>query len=214
IYADSGSILGKGTYRPPDIQYSKEWKGSVVGASPAYSTQTCIAEVTVDSETGDLTIDHLTLAHDCGFAINRKSIEGQLEGSMCHGLSEALFEEMIFDGKGRLMNPTLGDYKIPTALDVPDMNAIIIESNEPNGPFGAKEVGEGCILPVVPAIINAIRDACGVVIMELPITSEKILKSLKAKEAAKAEQYIYKPPAAADKILARAAELSKGTSAR
>jgi len=65
----------------------------------------------VDSETGDLTIDHLTLAHDCGFAINRKSIEGQLEGSMCHGLSEALFEEMIFDGKGRLMNPTLGDYK-------------------------------------------------------------------------------------------------------
>jgi 4-hydroxybenzoyl-CoA reductase subunit alpha len=88
------------------------------------------------------------------------------------------------------MNPTLGDYKIPTALDVPDMNAIIIESNEPNGPFGAKEVGEGCILPVVPAIINAIRDACGVVIMELPITSEKILKSLKAKEAAKAEQYI------------------------
>jgi 4-hydroxybenzoyl-CoA reductase subunit alpha len=168
----------------------------------------------VDSETGDLTIDHLTLAHDCGFAINRKSIEGQLEGSMCHGLSEALFEEMIFDGKGRLMNPTLGDYKIPTALDVPDMKAIIIESSEPNGPFGAKEVGEGCILPVVPAIINAIRDACGVVIMELPITSEKILKSLKAKEAAKAEQYIYKPPVAADKILARAAELSKGTSAR
>ena len=112
------------------------------------------------------------------------------------------------------MNPTLGDYKIPTALDVPDMNAIIIESNEPNGPFGAKEVGEGCILPVVPAIINAIRDACGVVIMELPITSEKILKSLKAKEAAKAEQYIYRQPAAADKILARAAELSKGTSAR
>jgi 4-hydroxybenzoyl-CoA reductase subunit alpha len=214
IYADSGSILGKGTYRPPDIQYSKEWKGSVVGASPAYSTQTCIAEVTVDSETGDLTIDHLTLAHDCGFAINRKSIEGQLEGSMCHGLSEALFEEMIFDDKGRLMNPTLGDYKIPTALDVPDMNAIIIESNEPNGPFGAKEVGEGCILPVVPAIINAIRDACGVVIMELPITSEKILKSLKAKEAAKAEQYIYKPPESADRILERAAELSKGISAR
>jgi 4-hydroxybenzoyl-CoA reductase subunit alpha len=214
IYADSGSILGKGTYRPPELQYSKEWKGSVVGASPAYSTQTCIAEVTVDFETGDLTIDHLTLAHDCGFAINRKAIEGQLEGSMCHGLSEALFEEMIFDTKGRLMNPTMGDYKIPTALDVPDMDAIIIESNEPNGPFGAKEVGEGCILPVVPAIINAIRDACGVVIMELPITSEKILKGLKAKEAAKAEFYIYKPPESADKILERAAELSKGTSAR
>ena len=214
IYADSGSILGKGTYRPPELQYSKEWKGSVVGASPAYSTQTCIAEVTVDSETGNLTIDHLTLAHDCGFAINRKAIEGQLEGSMCHGLSEALFEEMIFDSKGRQMNPTLGDYKIPTTMDVPDMDAIIIESNEPNGPFGAKEVGEGCILPVVPAIINAIRDACGVVIMELPITSEKILKSLKAKEAAKAEYFIYKPPESADRIIDRAAELSRGSSAR
>jgi 4-hydroxybenzoyl-CoA reductase subunit alpha len=214
IYAQSGSIIGKGTYRPPELQYSKEWKGSVVGASPAYSTQTCIAEVTVDFETGNLTIDHLTLAHDCGFAINRKSVEGQLEGSMCHGLSEALFEEMIFDNKGRLMNPTMGEYKIPTTLDVPDMTSIIIESDEPNGPFGAKEAGEGCILPVVPAIINAIRDACGVVIMELPITSEKILKSLKAKEVAKADFYIYTPPKSADRILDRAAELSKGSLAR
>ena len=141
-------------------------------------------------------------------------IRRTLKGSMCHGLSEALFEEMVFNNKERLMNPTLGDYKIPPALYVPDMDAIIIESNEPNGPFGAKEVGESCILPVVPAIINAIRDACGVVIIELPITSEKILKSLKSKEAAKAEQYVYKPPANADKILARAAELSNGTYAR
>jgi len=118
IYADSGSILGKGTYRPPDIQYSKEWKGSVVGASPAYSTQTCIAEVTVDPNTGDLTIDHLTLAHDCGFRdqpeINRRPT-GRIDVPR---LSEALFEEMIFDNKGRQLNPTLGDYKIPTTMDV------------------------------------------------------------------------------------------------
>jgi len=214
IYAESGSILGKGTYSPPELQYSKEWKGAVIGASPAYSTQTCIAEVTVDFETGDLTIDHLTLAHDCGFAINRKAVEGQLEGSMCHGLGEALFEEMIFDDKGRLMNASLGDYKIPTVLDVPEMKAIIIESNEPNGPFGAKEVGEGCILPVVPAIINAVRDACGVVIMELPISSERILKALKAKEASGEALYIYKPPASADRIIDQAAKLSAGAATR
>jgi len=210
IYAESGSILGKGTYSPPELQYSKKWKGAVIGSSPAYSTQACIAEVTVDFETGDLTIDHLTLAHDCGFAINRKAVEGQLEGSMCHGLGEALFEEMVFDDKGCLMNASLGDYKIPTVLDVPEMKAIIIESNEPNGPFGAKEVGEGCILPVVPAIINAVRDACGVVIMELPISSERILKALKAKEASGEALYIYKPPASADRIIDQAAKLSTG----
>jgi 4-hydroxybenzoyl-CoA reductase subunit alpha len=214
IYAESGSILGKGTYSPPELQYSKEWKGAVIGSSPAYSTQACIAEVTVDFETGDLTIDHLTLAHDCGFAINRKAVEGQLEGSMCHGLGEALFEEMIFDDKGCLMNASLGDYKIPTVLDVPEMKAIIIESNEPNGPFGAKEVGEGCILPVVPAIINAVRDACGVVIMELPISSERILKALKAKEASGEALYIYKPPASADRIIDQAAKLSAGAAAQ
>jgi 4-hydroxybenzoyl-CoA reductase subunit alpha len=214
IYAQDGSILGKGTYSPPELQYSKEWKGSVVGASPAYSTQTCIAEVTVDSETGNLTIDHLTLAHDCGFAINRKAVEGQMEGSMCHGLGEALFEEMIFDDNGCLLNASLGDYKIPTTVDVPEMKAIIIESNEPNGPFGAKEVGEGCILPVVPAIINAIRDACGIVVMDLPISSEKILKALKEKDATGVSPCIYKPSANADKIVDRIAELSSGLEAR
>jgi 4-hydroxybenzoyl-CoA reductase subunit alpha len=121
IYAKSGSILGKGTYSPPELQYSQEWKGSVVGASPAYSTQTCIAEVTVDLDTGDLSIDHLTLAHDCGFAINRMAVEGQMEGSMCQGLGEALFEEVLFDDKGRMMNANFGDYKIPTSVDVPEM---------------------------------------------------------------------------------------------
>jgi 4-hydroxybenzoyl-CoA reductase alpha subunit len=208
IYAKSGSILGKGTYSPPKLQYSHEWKGAVVGASPAYSTQTCIAEVTIDLETGDLSIDHLTLAHDCGFAINKMAVEGQMEGSMCQGLGEALFEEVIFDDKGRMMNGNMGDYKIPTSVDVPEMKAIIIESNEPNGPFGAKEVGEGCILPVIPAIINAIHDACGIVIMELPISSERIRAALKAKEASGNDPYIYKPPAMADKIIDRAVELS------
>jgi 4-hydroxybenzoyl-CoA reductase alpha subunit len=207
LYARKGTIIGKGTYRPPDLQYSKEWKGSVVGASPAYSTQTCIAEVSVDTDTGQISIDKLTLAHDCGFAINRQAVEGQLEGSMCQGLGECLFEEVVFDDKGKIINASYSDYKIPTSVDVPDIKGIIIESHEPNGPFGAKEVGEGSILPVIPAIINALHDACGIVIMELPVTAERVLDALLLKQESGESKYIYKPPAIADAVIERAQEL-------
>jgi 4-hydroxybenzoyl-CoA reductase subunit alpha len=100
LYNQSGQVIGKGTYSPGEIQEFKDWKGSAVGSSPAYSTQTCIAEVSVDLDTGKLTVDKVTLAHDCGFALNRTAVEGQMEGSMCHGLSETLFEQMLFDDKG------------------------------------------------------------------------------------------------------------------
>jgi 4-hydroxybenzoyl-CoA reductase subunit alpha len=209
LYNQSGQVIGKGTYSPGEIQEFKDWKGSAVGSSPAYSTQTCIAEVTVDLDTGKLTVDKVTLAHDCGFALNRTAVEGQMEGSMCHGLSETLFEEMLFDDKGHLINRTLGDYKIATALDVPELDAIIIETNEPAGPFGAKEVGEGCIIPILPAIINAINDACGAVIMDLPVTSEKILMALKAKEDAKTERFVTEIPPNALKLLDIAREITQ-----
>jgi CO/xanthine dehydrogenase Mo-binding subunit len=160
-------------------------------------------------ETGKLTVDKVILAHDCGFALNRTAVEGQMEGSMCHGLSETLFEEMVFDDKGRLINRTLGDYKIATALDVPELEAVIVETHEPAGPFGAKEVGEGCIIPVLPAIINAVNDACGVVIMDLPVTSEKILRALKAKEAAKTDRFITEIPPNAMKLLDKGQALTK-----
>jgi CO/xanthine dehydrogenase Mo-binding subunit len=210
MYASQGTIYGTGTYTPPEMQYSKEWKGSIVGASPAYSTQSSIAEVTVDMETGQLTVDRLYLAHDCGTALNRQSVEGQLDGSMCHGLGEALFEEVVFDNKGNILNNDLGNYKIPTFLDVPELSALIIESDEPNGPFGAKEAGEGCILPVIPAIISAVYDACGVLILDLPITSEKIYQGIQAKKKAGTKTYILKPSEHADKIIDRAAELARG----
>ena len=209
LYAKNGPVMGKGTYEPGEIQEFKDWKGSAVGSSPAYSTQTCIAEVSVDPDTGKLSVDKVTLAHDCGFALNITAVEGQMEGSMCHGLSEALFEEMIFDSKGRLVNRTLGDYKIATALDVPELSAVVIESNEPGGPFGAKEVGEGCIIPILPAIINAVYDACGVVIMDLPITSEKILKAIKAKDAAKTDRFIFEPPAPALRLIEKGREITR-----
>jgi len=97
------------------------------------------------------------------------------------GLGETLFEEVKFDEKGKLLNPTLGEYRIPTMLDMPNVNTIIVESNEPNGPYGAKEVGEGAILPTIPAIVNAVYDAVGVRINELPVTAERVFMALKGR---------------------------------
>jgi 4-hydroxybenzoyl-CoA reductase subunit alpha len=123
----------------------------------------------------------MTDAHDCGFAINRTSVEGQMEGSLSMGLGEAMFEEVQFDEKGRILNANLGEYKIPTSLDMPGVKTIIVESHEPNGPFGAKEVGEGAIMPTIPAILNAVYDATGVRINELPLKPERIFMALKEK---------------------------------
>jgi 4-hydroxybenzoyl-CoA reductase subunit alpha len=120
----------------------------------------------------------MTGAHDCGFAINRTQVEGQMQGSMSMGLGHALFEEVLFDRKGRVINANLADYKIPTSRDMPELQSIIVESHEPNGPFGAKEVGEGAIMPTIPAILNAIYDATGVQITELPVTPERIVRGL------------------------------------
>jgi 4-hydroxybenzoyl-CoA reductase subunit alpha len=130
----------------------------------------------------------MTDAHDCGLAINRTSVEGQMEGSLCMGLGEALFEEVKFDEKGKILNPNLAEYKIATALDMPNVDAIIVESNEPNGPFGAKEVGEGAIMPTIPAILNAVSDAIGVRISELPLTPERVYMAIKdAKKGGKSQ---------------------------
>ncbi len=138
-----------------------------------------MVEVTVDRATGKITVDDMTDAHDCGLAINKTMVEGQMQGSLSMGLGEALFEEVKFDEKGALMTPSLGEYRIATALDMPNIDTLIIESGEPNGPFGAKEVGEGAIMPTIPAILNAVYDATGVRITELPLTPERVLLALK-----------------------------------
>ncbi len=182
-YIEKGTIVSAGAYKPGEL--GGKYKGATVGTSPAYGCSAQIVEVTVDMETGKVTVDKMTDAHDCGFAINRTNVEGQMQGSLSMGLGEALFEEVKFDEKGRVANPTFGEYRIPTALDMPNVNTIIIESNEPNGPFGAKEVGEGAIMPTIPAILNAIYDAVGVRIDELPVTSERIYNAIKEKERKK-----------------------------
>jgi 4-hydroxybenzoyl-CoA reductase alpha subunit len=182
-YLKGGTLVGTGKYKPPRL--GGDYKGAAVGTSPAYGCSAQVVEVTVDLETGQVTIDNMTDAHDCGLAINRASVEGQMQGSLSMGLGECLFEEVKFDAHGRVVNASLGEYRIPTALDMPNVKTIIVESNEPNGPYGAKEVGEGAIMPTIPAMLNAIYDATGVRVTELPCTSERLYMAIRAKEEKK-----------------------------
>lgn len=184
-FLSKGSIVGTGKYKPPKLGGS--FKGATVGTSPAFGCSAQVAEVKVDMETGEVTVLKMTGAHDCGFAINRTNVEGQMQGSISMGLGQALMEEVQFDDKGRILNSNLAEYKIPTSMDMPELEAIIIESDEPNGPFGAKEVGEGAIMPTIPAILNAIYDATGVYVEDLPVTPEKVLKAIRDKEATAVE---------------------------
>lgn len=179
-FLKGGTLVGTGKYKPHRLGGS--YKGAAVGTSPAYGCSAQVVEVTVDLETGEITVDNMTDAHDCGLAINRTLVEGQMQGSLSMGLGECLFEEVKFDSRGRILNASLGEYRIPTALDMPKVRSIIVESKEPNGPYGAKEVGEGAIMPTIPAILNAVYDATGVRINELPVSSERLFMALKEKQ--------------------------------
>jgi 4-hydroxybenzoyl-CoA reductase subunit alpha len=169
--------VGTGKYKPQAL--GGKYKGATVGTSPAYGCSAQVVELSVDEETGRITIEKMIDAHDCGLAINRTSVEAQMQGSISMGLGEALFEEVKFDARGRIINADLAEYKIPSALDMPPVEAIVVESDEPNGPYGAKEVGEGAIMPTIPAILNAVYDAIGVRIYELPMTPERIYSAIK-----------------------------------
>jgi len=176
-----GALVAKGTYAPPEQARGGKFKGAGVGPSPSYSYSAQVAEVSVDTETGRVQVHRVIAAHDCGKALNPMTVEGQIEGSVYMGLGQALQEEMIWN-KGRLMNPSLLEYRIPSTLETPEIESIIVESIDPEGPFGAKEAGEGSLAATIPAIANAIYDAVGVRINTLPITPEKILAALSEKQ--------------------------------
>lgn len=177
-FSVNGPLLGKGHYSPPE-GLGGNYKGAAVGTSPAFSFAASICEVDVDVETGKVKVVNFWDAHDCGTAINPMAVEGQVEGAIVMGMSETLLENQVFDNKGVMLNPDLHNYLIATSADLPKIDSSIVDSYEPNGPYGAKEVGEGATLPVLGAIANAIQDAVGVRIKELPITPEKILNALK-----------------------------------
>lgn len=172
-----GALNTSGFYNSPKL--GGDFKGAGAGLSPSYSFGALVAEVKVDTETGFVKVLNMWGAHDCGKALNPLAVEGQLEGSWHMGLGQAVSEEMRYM-KGLLLNANLLDYKIPTTLDTPDIHVNIIETIDPEGPFGAKETGEGALHPSIPSIANAIYDAVGVRITSLPIKPEDILAKLKA----------------------------------
>ncbi|MFY9529480.1 MAG: 4-hydroxybenzoyl-CoA reductase subunit alpha [Candidatus Acidiferrales bacterium] len=178
-----GALVAQGAYAPPEEARGGKFKGAGVGPSPSYSYSAQVAEVTVDPETGRVRVDKIVAAHDCGKALNPLTVEGQIEGSVYMGFGQALQEEMIWES-GRLMNPSLLEYRIPSTLENPEIESIIVESEDPEGPFGAKEAGEGSLAATIPAIANAIYDAVGVRINTLPITPEKVLEAIRQKQKA------------------------------
>jgi CO/xanthine dehydrogenase Mo-binding subunit len=185
-----GTIGTTGSYTPP--RSPARYKGGGVGPTPTYSYTAAVVEVDVDPDTGWITVPRVWIAHDIGRAINPTLARGQVEGSVYMGLGEALMEEQAFRRlPPRLSNalvhkfPSMLEYKSPTSLDMPEIFTDLIEHPDPEGPFGAKEVGQGPLLPIMPAVANAVYDAVGVRIDQIPVTPEKIARALKAKAAGK-----------------------------
>jgi CO/xanthine dehydrogenase Mo-binding subunit len=145
---------------------------------PDYAFGAHAIEVAVDTETGEITVLKSVGAHDVGQAINPAAVQGQIEGGAAQGQGYALSEELIYR-EGRLMTPSFSEYLIPTAMDMPEVQSIILESRSGLGPFGAKGIGEPSLTPVAPAIANAVADAIGVRIHDLPITPEKVVNALR-----------------------------------
>jgi len=189
----NGALTATGSYKPPKL--GGPFKGSGVGPSPAYSYSAAVVEVDVDPRTGWVTVDKVWLAHDIGRALNPMLVEGQVEGSIYMALGEVLMEEQEFRGErgprvlGVHRIPSMLEYKSPTTFETPEMHTFLVETIDPEGPFGAKEVGQGPLLPVIPAVANAVYDAVGVRIDETPITPDKVLRALEARAEGKGGRF-------------------------
>jgi 4-hydroxybenzoyl-CoA reductase subunit alpha len=189
-----GTIGTVGSYTPP--KSPALYKGGGVGPSPTYSYSAAVVEVVVNPTTGWITVAKIWIAHDIGRALNPTLARGQVEGSVYMGLGEALMEEQEFRRLPKRLShalvhkfPSILEYKSPTSLDMPDVVTELIEEPDPRGPFGAKEVGQGPLLPIMPAVANAVYDAVGVRIDEVPITADKIVKALAEKKAGRTPRF-------------------------
>jgi 4-hydroxybenzoyl-CoA reductase alpha subunit len=169
-------LVTAGSYTAPKL--AGPYKGAGVGPSPAYSFTASIVELDCDPETGVVDVDRIWIAHDIGKPINRVAVEGQVVGSVYMALGEALYEEQAFRG-GYLKNPSILEYRSPTFLEMPEVETFLVETDDPEGPYGAKEVGQGPLLPVIPAVANAIYDAIGVRVDEVPISPDKVVQAVR-----------------------------------
>jgi len=180
VYAESksGTIATAGSYTPP--RSPGRYRGAGVGPTPTYSYSACVVELSADEETGDIAARKIWIAHDIGQAINRNLAIGQVEGGVYMGLSEALMEEMAYRPRRQGVHkiPSMLEYKSLTTMEMPDVETILIEDPDERGPFGAKEAGQGPLLPVMPAVANALHDALGIRVDQVPITPELVLEAL------------------------------------
>jgi 4-hydroxybenzoyl-CoA reductase subunit alpha len=181
---DDGTITVTGNYSTiPESHGGKKYRGAAIGGTMGYSYSAQVVEVTVDEETGEVTVDKVWVAHDCGKALNRLTVEGQIQGSVWMGMGQAMSEEVAYHD-GLLVTANMLDYRVPTIQDSPPMEVGIVESNDPHGPFGAKEAGEGSLAAFLPALTNAIANATGLRFNDLPVTPDRVFAAFDKRERA------------------------------
>jgi 4-hydroxybenzoyl-CoA reductase subunit alpha len=179
---DDGTITVTGIYSTiPESHGGKKYRGAAIGGTMGYSYSAQVVEVTVDEETGAVTVDKVWVAHDCGKALNRLTVEGQVQGSVWMGMGQAMSEEAAYH-EGLLVTANMLDYRVPTIQDSPPIEVNIVESNDPHGPFGAKEAGEGSLAAFLPALTNAIADATGLRFNNLPVTPDRVFAAFEKRE--------------------------------
>ena len=175
------NLVGEGKYVPPASDYDETSYGNI---SVAYSFAAHAAEVEIDKKTGAITVHRIVAVHDSGHIVNLLTSRGQVYGGVTQGLGMGCYEGYLFEG-GRVANSSLADYRIPTALDVPAIDQVFIETEDPEGPFGSKGLGEIVMVPVLGAIGNAVADAAGVPVTALPLTAEKVYQAMSGGECSK-----------------------------
>jgi CO/xanthine dehydrogenase Mo-binding subunit len=181
--------MGRGSYMP-NVDLKREWVSNPRGQhAGTFSFGAFVAEVEVDTETGQVKLVQVTGAHDCGFAINPMAVEGQLEGNVGRaGVGASLLEEHCWDN-GQMLNANMLEHKVPLAVDMPSViNPIIVESMDPEGPLGAKEAGLAGAMNLFQAVGNAVYDAIGVWIKDFPITPDKVLEAIERKKREPAKE--------------------------
>ncbi len=181
---DTGTITVTGNYSTiPESHGGKKYRGAAIGGTMGYSYSAQVVEVSVDEETGVVTVDKVWVAHDCGKALNRLTVEGQVQGSVWMGMGQAMSEEVAYHD-GLMLTANMLDYRVPTIQDSPPIEVGIVESNDPHGPFGAKEAGEGSLAAFLPALTNAIADAIGIRFNDLPVTPDRVFEAIEKRRRA------------------------------
>jgi 4-hydroxybenzoyl-CoA reductase subunit alpha len=181
---DTGTITVTGTYSTIAQSHGgKKYRGAAIGGTMGYSYSAQVVEVSVDEDTGVVRVDKVWVAHDCGKALNRLTVEGQVQGSVWMGMGQAMSEETAYHD-GLLVTANMLDYRVPTIADSPPIEVGIVESNDPHGPFGAKEAGEGSLAAFLPALTNAVADATGMRFNELPVTPDRVFEAMEKKRRA------------------------------